>query len=255
MAGAAGAAGTMMTAGAGCTPAPSGTFDVMTVTGTGPDGNYTIFRPSTLGEGGFLHPPVAWGNGLGTTPDLYVSQLSDVASNGFVVIANPGTGSDPQVVRAGLEWLIAQGDSGEYAGKLAKNCAGTIGYSMGGGAAVGSGSHPEVRAIVSIHGLQDAADKASGPILLLTSEGDTFVTKMGFVQPCYDRSSVQPTILASHAAGDHLDPIGASEDWEPAVAWLRYWLYGDESKKAWFFGASCMLCSWPDVQKKNLSWD
>ena len=255
MAGAAGGAGATMTAGAGCTPAPSGTFDVMTVTGTGPDGNYTIFRPSTLGEGGFLHPPVAWGNGLGTTPDLYVSQLSDVASNGFVVIANPGTGSDPQVVRAGLEWLIAQGDSGEYAGKLAKNCAGTIGYSMGGGAAVGSGSHPEVRAIVSIHGLQDAADKASGPILLLTSEGDTFVTKMGFVQPCYDRSSVQPTILASHPAGDHLDPIGASEDWEPAVAWLRYWLYGDESKKAWFFGASCMLCSWPDVQKKNLSWD
>ena len=119
-----------------------------------------------------------------------------------------------------------------------------------------TGSHPEVRAIVSIHGLQDAADKASGPILLLTSEGDTFVTKSGFVQPCYDRSSVQPTMLVSHTAGDHLDPIdAASPDWEPAVAWLRYWLYGDQSKKAMFFGASCTLCSWPDVQRKNASWD
>jgi hypothetical protein len=235
----------------GCTPPPAGTFQTMTETGTGPDGNYTIFRPSTLGENGFLHPPVAWGNGLATTPSLYTAQLNEVASHGFVIIANPGTGSDPQVVRAGLEWLLEQNASGEYAGKLAVDCAGTIGYSMGGGAAVGSGSHPAVKAIVSIHGLQDAADRASGPILLTTSEGDTFVTKSGFVEPCYNRSSVQPTILASHSAGDHLDPLGMSEDWEPAIAWLRYWIYGDQSQKAWFFGEDCTLCDWPDFRRKN----
>jgi hypothetical protein len=230
-------------------------FETTSMVG-GPGGAYTIYRPTNLGEGGFLHPPVAWGNGLGTTPDLYTGSLSALAEQGFVVIANPGTGSNPMVVRQGLEWLIAQDASGDYAGKLAVDCAGTIGYSMGGGAAVGSGSHPALKAIVSIHGLQDAADKASGPILLLTSEGDTFVTKSGFVQPCYNRSSVQPTILASHAGGDHLDPLNvASDDWEPAVAWLRYWLYGDQSKKAWFFGADCTLCNWPDVQKKNHAWD
>jgi hypothetical protein len=225
------------------------------VSGTGPGGAYTIVRPTTLGEGGFKHPPVAWGNGLGTQPPLYAANLQKLAAEGFVVIANPGPGSDPQVVRQGLEWLIAQNGSGEYADKLAVNCAGTIGYSMGGGAAVGSGSHPAVKAIVSIHGLQDAADRASGPILLLTSEGDTFVTKSGFVLPCYNRSTKQPTILASHAAGDHLDPIAGAQDFPPAIAWLRYWIYGDQAQKDWFFGASCKLCSWPDVRKKNHTWD
>ena len=235
----------------GCTPAPSALFETTSMAG-GPGGAYTIHRPINLGEGGFLHPPVAWGNGLGTIPSLYAESLDTLAANGFVVIGNPGPGSDPQVVRQGLEWLIDQNNSGEYAGMLAVDCAGTIGYSMGGGAAVGSGAHPAVKAIVSIHGLEDAAEAASGPILLLTAEGDTFVTKSGYAQPCYDRSNVQPTMLASHAAGDHLDPLlPTAEDWAPALGWLRYWLYGDESTKSMFFGADCSLCSWPDVQRKN----
>ena len=248
----------------GCTPAPSGMFTTTTVMNTGPDGNYTVVRPATLGENGFLHPPVAWGNGLGTTPTSYVELLDNVASHGFVVIANPGTGSDPQVVRQGLEWLIDQNGSGDYAGKLAVDCAGTIGYSMGGGAAVGSGAHPAVKAIVSIHGLEDAAESASGPILLTTSDDDGFVTKSGYVQPCYDRSSVQPTILATHITGNaasfngHLEPIGAGgADAEPAIAWLRFWIYGDESQRDWFFGTDCKVCvsPWADVQKKNYNWD
>ena len=265
--------GTMMTGGTtdagmmtsdGCTPAPSGMFTTTTVMNTGPDGNYTVVRPATLGENGFLHPPVAWGNGLGTTPTSYVELLDNVASHGFVVIANPGTGSDPQVVRQGLEWLIDQNGSGDYAGKLAVDCAGTIGYSMGGGAAVGSGAHPAVKAIVSIHGLEDAAESASGPILLTTSDDDGFVTKSGYVQPCYDRSSVQPTILATHITGNaasfngHLEPIGAGgADAEPAIAWLRFWIYGDESQRDWFFGTDCKVCvsPWADVQKKNYNWD
>jgi hypothetical protein len=149
--------------------------------------------------------------------------------------------------------LIAQGSgSGKFAGKLAVNCAGTIGYSMGGGSAVGAAAHPAVKAVVSMHGLSDASERASGPILLTTSEGDTFVTKSGFVAPCYQRSTKQPTILASHPGGDHLDPLGAGgEDAAPALAWLRYWIYGDQSQKDYFFGANCKLCSWPDFRRKN----
>lgn len=263
-----GAGGTGMmppaASGMGCTPPPStAKFQVMTKSG-GPGGNYTIVQPRTLGEGGFKHPPVAWGNGLATTPSLYVELLNSVAENGFVVIANPGTGSDPQVVRQGLEWLIAQGESGEYSGKLAKNCAGTIGYSMGGGAAVGSGSHPEVRAIVSIHGLPDQSARASGPILLTTSDDDGFVTKGQFVMPCYNSSSVQPTILATHIENrtadftGHLEPLGnGGKDAGPAVAWLRYWLYGDQAQKEWFYGANCKLCQapWAGILRKNHTWE
>ena len=262
--GASGDGGTPAMSEGGCTPAPSGTFQTMAVTGTGPDGNYTIYRPTTLGENGFVHPPVAWGNGLGTVPSQYDALLSNVASNGFVVIANPGTGSDPQVVRQGLEWLLAQNDSGEYAGKLAVDCAGTIGYSMGGGAAVGAGAHPAVKAVVSIHGLQDASEAVSGPLLLTTSDDDGFVTPDGYVQPCYDRSSVQPTIMAMYITGNtpsingHLTPIGdGGQDADPMIAWLRYWLYGDQAQRHWFFGDDCTLCvsPWGNIQRKNYDWN
>jgi hypothetical protein len=249
----------------GCTPAPTGTFQTRVVTGTGPGGNYTIHRPTTLGENGFVHPPIAWGNGLATVPGDYTETLNKLASNGFVVIANPGTGSDPQVVRQGLEWLLMQNSSGEYMGKLAVNCAGTIGYSMGGGAAVGAGAHPAVKAVVSIHGLQDAAENVKGPLLLTTSTGDSFVTKEAFVQPCYDRSRTQPTMMITHSPngevllfGDHLEPLGGGgHDTEPAIAWLRLWLYGDQAQKAWFYGANCKACTtpWMMPARKNHSWD
>src|SRR5688500_16522546 len=121
----------------GCTPAPAGTFPTTTEMG-GPGGNYTIVRPTTLGEGGFKHPPVAWGNGLATVPSNYVELLDNMASNGFVVIANPGTGSDPMVVRQGLEWLLEQNDAGgQFAGMLAVDCAGATSDALGGGTSLG----------------------------------------------------------------------------------------------------------------------
>jgi hypothetical protein len=250
----------------GCTPAPSGSLPTVTETG-GPGGNYTIVRPATLGEGGFKHPPVAWGNGLATVPSNYVELLDNLASNGFVVIANPGTGSDPMVVRQGLEWLLEQNAAGgQFAGMLAVDCAGATGYSMGGGASLGVGSHPSVKAIASIHGITGSAAASVAPILLTTSEGDDFVTISGFVMPNYDMSSTQPTFMAIHTRqdsaavfGDHLEPLGAGGlDAEPAIAWLRYWIYGDDAQKPWFFGADCNLCGkdpWVAPMRKNHAWE
>ena len=268
-------AGTMTTGGAGgapppgehgCTPAPAGTFPTTTETG-GPGGTYTIVRPTTLGEGGFKHPPVAWGNGLATVPSNYTELLESFASHGFVVIANPGTGSDPMVVRQGLEWLLEQNAAGgPFADMLAVDCAGATGYSMGGGASLGVGSHPSVKAIASIHGITGSAASAVAPILLTTSEGDDFVTISAFVMPNYDQSSTQPTFMAIHTRqdsaavfGDHLEPLGAGGlDAEPAIAWLRYWIYGDEAQRPWFFGADCNLCGkdpWVMPLRKNHDWE
>jgi hypothetical protein len=256
-----------------CTPPPMGAvsdygargpFDVMQVAGTGPSGQYTMFRPSTLGEGGFMHPPVSWGNGVGTTPSLYVELLSTVASHGFVVIASDSSTMTAQLVRDGLQWLIEQNDSGDLAGKLAVDCAATIGYSMGGGSAVGAGAHPNVKAVVSLHGLQAAAEEVSGPLLLVTSDNDGFVTKGMFVMPTYTRSANVPTIMATYETGltpdfnGHLIPLGdAGDERAPMVAWLRYWIYGDQGPKAFFFGADCTLCKspWMDIQRKNPTWD
>jgi len=268
-----GAAGTGNPPGAGCTAGPSGAvsdygakgpFAVTRTNNTGPSGQYTMFRPTTLGENGFKHPPTSWGNGVSTTPDLYVDLLTTVASHGFVVIASNSTSMTAQLVRDGLEWLIQQDSaSGVLQGKLAVECASTIGYSMGGGSAVGAGAHPKVKAVVSMHGLTAASGSVSGPLLLMTSDNDNFVSKAQFVQPTYTQSSKQPTIMATLITGQapsfsgHLIPLGnAGQERAPLVAWLRYWIYGDQGAKPWFFGSDCTLCKspWADIQRKNYTW-
>jgi hypothetical protein len=180
------------------------------------------------------------------------------------VIASNSTGVTAALLTSGLEWLIAQNAaSGALQGKLDVARAVTIGYSLGGGAAVDAAKHPAVLATVSFHGLQGDAGAAKGPLLLLTSTADGFVTKEGYVKPCYDRSSKVPTVMATLDVPDapsfagHLYPLGdAGEERAPAIAWLRLWVYGDQGGRKYFYGADCVLCGtgWTDIQRKNGDW-
>ena len=154
----------------------------------------------------------------------------------------------------GLDWLIAQNAAaGEFQGKLATTCAVSIGYSLGGGAAVTAGSHPAVVATVSFHGVEGPAEMLHGPLLLFTSTGDTVVSAAQFVTPTFERSTVQ-TFDATLTGGSHLTPIGdAGDERAPAVAWLRLWVYGDQGARKYFDGADCILCvaPWTSPQRKN----
>jgi hypothetical protein len=243
----------------------NGPYQTTIETRTGPNGDYTLFRPATLGENAFRHPIASWGNGITTSPDMYTELLSTVASHGFVVIASNSTSVTADLVSAGLDWMVQQNSAtGVFQEKLASKCLFTIGYSLGGGAAVDSGGHADVVATVSFHGLQGAAEKDAGPLLLLTSTSDGFVTKAGYVQPCYDRSTKVPTIMATLEDGPesgiigHLYPLGnAGEERAPAIAWLRMWGFNDRNARKYFYGTDCLLCKapWAAVDKKNADWD
>jgi hypothetical protein len=191
--------------------------------------------------------------------------LSGIASHGFVIIASDSTNVTADLMTKGLDWLIEQnGAGGQFEGKLNVDCAATVGYSLGGGAAVGAGSHAGVLATVSFHGLPGPAANLHGPLLLFTSTADGFVTKSSFVQPNYDGSTTVPTIMATMDVPDagasfagHLYPIGnGGIERAPAIAWLRLWVYGDQGAKKYFYGDDCLLCSspWTDIQRKNATW-
>jgi hypothetical protein len=244
-----------------------GPFGSIMIQNTGPDGQYTMFRPQTLGgTNGFVHPPITWGNGIYTTPQNYLGLLETIASHGFVIIASNSTNVTGSLLTAGLDWLLAQNDApGDLQGMLATSCAATVGYSLGGGAAVDAGSHPNVITTVSFHGMPGAAEQLHAPLFLLTSTNDGFVSKEQFVAPTYARSTVVPTLMATlevpGAPKDnfgHLIPTNdAGQERAPAVAWLRYWVLGDQSARHWFFGSDCVVCQtpWVDIQRKNGSWD
>jgi hypothetical protein len=246
----------------------------------GPNSNYTLFRPDTsLGQNGFKHPIVAWGNGISTTPDMYQKTLPLIASHGFVIIGCNDTQVEEPCLAAGLDWLVAQNTaSGPMQGKLDTSREAAVGYSWGGGAAVDTSVRPNIKATVSLHGMPPRQTGTwSGihaPLLLFTSTGDNFVTASGYVTPNYMSSTVQTfyATLSDSTAG-HLYVVdqGASicvgsllgtqfgncgndvTEHAPTIAWLRLWVCDDANAKKFFYGDSCTLCQspWTNPQRKD----
>lgn len=248
------------------TPGPFA--DTTTTDGSGPDGKYTLIVPTNLGVGpdgkAFKHPIITWGNGITTTPKLYPGLLSGIASHGFVIIASDSTTVSAALMTAGLDWMIQQNDpGGQFEGKLNTKCLATVGYSLGGNGAVTSASHADVLATVVFHNLKADAANVNGPLFLITSTADGFVPKETNVQPTYDSSPKEPTVMATWDPMQpkdnvgHLTPLGdAGVERAPAIAWLRHWIYGDTGAKKYFYGADCILCQtpWVDIQRKNAQW-
>lgn len=242
--------------------APGPFADAVMVTDTGPDGNYTMFRPGdSLGENGFKHPIVSWGNGIMTTPELYEQTLTLIATHGFVIIGSNNTRVEEPDLSAGLDWLVEQNSvAGELEGKLDTSREATVGYSWGGGASIDAASRPNVKCTVSLHGMPprqpDAFSTMHSPLLLFTSTGDTFVSADQFVTPNFEKSTVQTFYATLDMEVSHLYILdvngGALEERAPTIAWLRLWLYGEESAEKFFYGDDCVLCQSPwSYQRKN----
>jgi len=243
-------------------PLPAAAFPTTGLTdGTGPNGQYTVVRPTTLGANGFKHPIATWGNGITTTPSYYPGLLQAIAALGIVVIASDSSSVTADLMTQGLDWMIQQNSqAGDYQGKLNTTCLITIGYSLGGGAAVTSGSHKDVAVTVSFHGVTGASNTLHSPLLLLTSDTDTFVVPAQFVTPTFNNSAVQTFYGTLSAAGDpsnlgHLIPVldVARYEQPAALAWLKLWVYGDQASKVFFYGDTCTLCQapWDKPQRKN----
>jgi hypothetical protein len=63
------------------------------------------------------------------------------------------------------------------------------------------------------------------------------------------------TFLATLTGATHLEILsaGGGRERAPIVAWLRYWVYGDEGARDFFHGDACTLCvaPWTNPQRKN----
>ncbi len=226
--------------------------------GVGPDGAYTVYRPTTLGESDFLHAPIIFGPGIGQQVTVHTQMLTNFASHGFVVVGTPvlnggpGNAANRESMQRGLDWIVAQNDMpGMYQGKIWTEHAVSMGFSVGGTAAVEIGGDPSVATVVSIHGHRATAS-LHGPMLQTTGTQDT--VGMPLQQQTYDMSMV-PTFLATLTGAPHgyIEGDGGGEERRVIVAWMRYWIYGDAGGAPFFFGDDCTACTtpWQDPQRKN----
>jgi hypothetical protein len=241
-----------------------GPFQTLTEANTGPDGTYTIIRPRTLGENGFLHAPIIFGPGTG----MEVSQLSNliqhIASHGFVVIGRqltggPGDAITRQRMTNGLNWIIAQNvvSGSPYQGKLAVDRAVAMGYSVGGTGSIEIGGHEAIATVVAIHGHSATGDLHS-PVLMLGGTQDVMSDGRSWMAPSYEASQVQ-TFFGTVQGANHgyiqsvVNGVQGGVETPAIIAWIRYWIYNDQGAKRFFYGNDCVMCvaPWTNPQRKN----
>jgi Dienelactone hydrolase family len=236
----------------------AGPFATTTENNTGPDGKCVIYRPKTLGENGFLHAPIVFGPGIGMQANQLSGLLLSFASHGYVVIGTgvlnggPNDPANKAAMQNALTWILQQNSqAGTYQGKLATKCAISMGYSVGGTAAVEIGGDPAVATVVSIHG-HKATAALHGPMIQTSGTNDTVGLPMQ--QYTFDNSKVQ-TFLGTVSGADHgyIQSNNGGAERPAIIAWMRYWINGDTGGKNYFYGDNCVMCvsPWTNPQRKN----
>ncbi len=252
-------------------PSAAGPYEVVTENDVGPEAGvagddgtvprFTLFRPETLSPGGLCHPVVTWGNGTGSTPNLYRSLLGNLASHGFVVIGsnneNVGQG-DPKPMLVGVTWILEQNEdpSSVLYHRIDVTHIGATGHSQGAFATSSAAGDSHITTSVPIEGAQ-VQRNLHGPAMFFCGGMDDIVP-CDSAQTAIDAVTTLPAMYAEYLSVDHGSWLGRGS--QPSVvesavtAWMRVHLMADEALKPWFYGASCTLCTdsgWV-IQQKNM---
>ena len=275
----AGAGGTGVP-GDGCTvgawptadPSAPGPYMVVTENDVGPEAGvagddgtipkFTLFRPATLSPNGLCHPVVTWGNGTGSTPNLYRSLLGNLASHGFVVIGsnneNVGQGN-PKPMLVGVTWILEQNEdpSSVLYHRIDVTHIGATGHSQGAFATSSASGDSHITTNVPIEGAQ-VQRNLHGPAMFFCGGMDDIVGCEG-AQSALDAVTTLPAMYAEYLSVDHGSWLGRGN--RPSVvestvtAWMRVHLMADDSLRSWFYGPTCKLCTdtgW-SIQQKNMA--
>ncbi len=214
-----------------------------------------LFRPEDLGDGPF--PALVWGNGSGSSPDLYAGLLEHLASWGFVVIATTweevGTGEEMRATLDHLE-VMAADPADPLFRKVALDAVGVTGTSQGAGGATRSAQlDGRFRALVPINlpaeiyvspGDEYVVEELTVPTLFFGGTLDP-ISPNPVNQDFYDRVPGAAGI-AMLTTGGHLDVEDDGGPYRPYLtAWFRYLLAGDSFAARAFLGDAPELASDP----------
>jgi hypothetical protein len=246
---------------------PSGAFGYAIEHATQTLPNHTIYRPDLSKVTSI--PIVAWGNGacsnVGTEQADFLLQI---ASNGYLVIANGGpfgSGSNDQheteLVKA-INWAVAENSRkcSPYYGKINVEKVATMGWSCGGGMAHFAAVDPRVDTAVALNsGLGIYGDRQSyyprfhSPLAIFNGNSSDVAYNPGMQE--YSEVTNVPVYHANYPQG-HGDAYFQDNGGEfgiVAVGWLNFMLKDDmgATGKGMFFGNNCRLCKSPWTAKSK----
>ncbi len=245
---------------------------------------HTIFRPkdlSVIGKDNKL-PIIAWGNGAcANSPWEHVNFLSEVASQGFLVIAigpmpaqgqrGGGRSTSSQLLDA-INWAVAQdsNQTSQYYHKLDTKKIAVSGMSCGGLQTLEVAPDPRVTTqVICNSGIigtagggmagmpaltKDHLEKLHAPTLYILGGEKDIAYNNGMDD--FRRINKLPVFAANldvGHGGTYSRPHGG-EFAKVATAWFKWQLKGDKEAAKVFTGQPCGLSQWPGwkVEKKNI---
>ncbi len=238
-----------------------GPYATSVKSGAGPNGDGTVYYPTSFGPDGLKNPIFVWDPASGIQGTMYASLLTELASQGFAAYACNSSSSAGTEVKDGIDWMVAQNtmQGSIFFGKLDTTKIAAGGHSLGSIAVFANAA--DTRLTTTIHisgGTMDSAHAAvanlhgstlylcgktesgsdngltSGDLAAPNCAGDYAVTKV----PVFYGQNTSPGDPGSHA-------FGWESDFGAFTAWLRWYLMGDTTQKPMFLGASCGLCASP----------
>jgi len=232
-----------------------GPFETSVDLRSGPRGQSGVFRPDELGQDGLLHPVFIWGCGGMAMPSSYMEELTQIASHGFVVVAEVSNiGDDGAPLLAALDWVLAENErsDSEFYHKLNTSRIGLGGHSIGSVNSFLAGPDPRWTSTLHVAGgsldnVNDPSAPTTGkggkslihPTAYICSESDLF-GNVEKTEKDYANTTV-PVFFTIMAGTEH---IGAVGDGLPVIiAWLRWQLGDEQERRADFLDAQGMFAT------------
>ncbi|HKP57366.1 MAG TPA: hypothetical protein VJV78_11630, partial [Polyangiales bacterium] len=243
----------------------AGPFETMQDLRSGPKGASGVFRPRELGKDGLLHPLFVWGCGGGSTPTTYAELMTQIASHGFVVIAETSQINDNGApLTAAIDWLIAENMRADspFFKKLDTSKIGLGGHSIGSANSFIVGPDPRLTTTLHVAGGSldmpgniNAPTTGKGgkglvhPVAYICSQMDQFgnveKTELDYM------NTTAPAWMTVMSGVDH---VAAARQGMPAIiAWLRWHLAGESQRRAAFLDPMGEFNSGKYVSK-NKNW-
>jgi len=209
----------------------------------------SIFRPAdaNFGQNGCKHPLIVWGNGHTNTVDIWASHLNRAATYGFVVVAPEQTEVTADHMNDAIDYVIqlSEDSSSVFYQKVDTAKIAATGYSRGGMGAMQVGQDARIGTTFILASQGNSAG-LHGPLGGVFAENDQYFGWDDSVVPMINNAS--DIAFGARAAGADHNNVGFNSPYREAyVAWLRWQFMGDPAGEDMFVGASCGLCTNPDI--------
>jgi hypothetical protein len=245
----------------------SGPHKVVVETNSDPGINQgTIFRPADLG-GDVRYPIFVWGEG-GCSRDGFATEaaMAEIASHGYFVVAdgtpdnrepNRDLGGGGEVLLAYIDWVIAENEKpcSAYYHRIETTKVAANGFSCGGLMAAGTAADPRITtwghtSSGSFSVNQAFYNSIHTPVLIVTGTEDSLGANDNGARD-FENIAAQgdiPVMMFAKVGADHGGDLWArngGEFTQVNLAWLNWWLKGDQSAtgKGMLVGAGCRFCN------------